>query len=139
MAEIGGHDRTRRSAALIDVGSTDDFNEGTITLVQAGRQQVGIIRWRDHYYALRNSCPHQAGPVCAGTLRPLLAADPGEAPKMKADSGIPVLACAWHGWEFDVRTGGALWDPAYRVRAYPVLVRGSRLCLDLKGHVKAAD
>lgn len=122
---------------MIDVGSTEDFDEGTITLVQAGQQQIGIIRWDGQYYALRNSCPHQAGPVCAGTLRPLLEADAGKVTMMKADSGIPVLACAWHGWEFDVRTGGALWDQGYRVRAYPVAVRGDRLCVDLRGHVKA--
>jgi nitrite reductase (NADH) small subunit len=124
---------------MIDVGCTEDFNEGSITLVQAGQHEVGIIRWQGRYYALRNSCPHQAGPVCAGTLRPLLAADAGESPTMKADSAIPVLACAWHGWEFDVRTGGALWDPGYRVRAYPIVVRGNRLCLDLRGRVKAPD
>lgn len=122
---------------MIDVGSTQDFDEGTVTLVQAAQHQVGIIRWHGRYYAVRNSCPHQAGPLCAGTLRPLLAADAGEAPTMKADSAIPVLACPWHGWEFDVRTGRALWDSDYRVRAYPTVVRGNRLCLDLKGHVKA--
>ena len=124
---------------MIDVGSAEDFEEGTITLVRAGQQEVGIVRWHGRYYALRNSCPHQAGPVCAGTLRPLLAADAGGAPRMKADPGTPVLACAWHGWEFDVRTGGALWDPGYRVRAYPTVVLGDRLCLDLKGHLPASD
>lgn len=34
-----------------------------------------------------------------------------------------VLACPWHGWEFDIRTGQALFDPSgVAVRAYPVKV-----------------
>jgi hypothetical protein len=34
-----------------------------------------------------------------------------------------MLRCAWHGWEFDMRTGPILWRPQrLRVRSYPVEV-----------------
>ena len=34
-----------------------------------------------------------------------------------------ILACPWHGWEFDIRTGQSYCDPKkFRTRAYPVNV-----------------
>ena len=33
-----------------------------------------------------------------------------------------ILACPWHGWEFDLLTGQALADPRDRLRLYPVTV-----------------
>ena len=34
-----------------------------------------------------------------------------------------MLRCAWHGWEFDMRTGQSYFDPQHtRVRTYPVKV-----------------
>jgi 3-phenylpropionate/trans-cinnamate dioxygenase ferredoxin subunit len=34
-----------------------------------------------------------------------------------------LVACPWHGWEFDIRTGQSWFDPArMRVRNYPVSV-----------------
>jgi 3-phenylpropionate/trans-cinnamate dioxygenase ferredoxin subunit len=33
-----------------------------------------------------------------------------------------LLRCAWHGWEFDMRTGQSWFDPArVKVRTYPVV------------------
>jgi nitrite reductase/ring-hydroxylating ferredoxin subunit len=34
-----------------------------------------------------------------------------------------ILACPWHGWEFDLLTVQALADRRSRVRLYPVVVR----------------
>ena len=34
-----------------------------------------------------------------------------------------ILACPWHGWEFDLLTGEALVDRRKRLRLYPVTVR----------------
>jgi len=34
-----------------------------------------------------------------------------------------LLRCAWHGWEFDMRTGQSWFDPQrFKVRSYPVAV-----------------
>jgi nitrite reductase (NADH) small subunit len=40
---------------------------------------------------------------------------------------VPVLACPWHGWEFDIRTGKLITGEAHSVRTYPVRVRGGRI------------
>jgi nitrite reductase/ring-hydroxylating ferredoxin subunit len=52
--------------------------------------------------------------------------------EVRGDDANPVLACAWHAWEFDLRTGKALTDPTARVAAYPVRVEDGRMLLELK-------
>jgi nitrite reductase/ring-hydroxylating ferredoxin subunit len=44
-----------------------------------------------------------------------------------------VLACPWHQWEFDLKTGRALFDPSVRARTYPVVVEDGNIYIDLKG------
>ena len=34
-----------------------------------------------------------------------------------------MIACPWHGWEYDLRTGECLWNPRYRVRVYAVEIK----------------
>jgi nitrite reductase/ring-hydroxylating ferredoxin subunit len=43
----------------------------------------------------------------------------------------PVIACPWHGWEFDVGTGEAIWDPAVRVRTFPVEIVADRVLIEI--------
>jgi nitrite reductase/ring-hydroxylating ferredoxin subunit len=113
----------------IDVGPIEDFAEGTVRIVRAAGREIGIIRWAGAVYALNNLCSHQSGPVCTGILGPhLTARRPGE---MELDPGAPVLACPWHGWEFDVRTGRALHDPRHSIRTFPVRLAGDRVLVEL--------
>jgi nitrite reductase (NADH) small subunit len=112
----------------IDVGAIDDFTEGRIRIVRAGEREVGILRWSGMLHALSTVCPHQGGPVCAGIVSPrLVAARPGG---MELDEATPIVACPWHGWEFDVRTGRAIWDTSVRLRTWCVKVAGGRVFVD---------
>ena len=65
---------SRGPCRVIDIGSPSDFAEGTVTVTQVGKHQIGVIRWGGTLYAVRNVCPHQSGPVCSGQLLPLLTA-----------------------------------------------------------------
>ena len=40
-----------------------------------------------------------------------------------------ILKCPWRQWEFDIKTGQALYDPKLRVRAYRVEVEGEQVVL----------
>ncbi|WP_366672887.1 Rieske 2Fe-2S domain-containing protein [Mesorhizobium sp.] len=37
------------------------------------------------------------------------------------------MRCAWHGWEFDIKTGSALVDPTVRARTFPVTVEDGNI------------
>jgi len=113
----------------VNVGSFDAFPERSVTVVEAGGREVGIVRWNGSVYALANVCTHQRGPLCRGTLGSRLV---GGAPgTMELDDDGPVIACPWHGWEFDVRTGRAIWDERYAVRTYPAEVEGADVVVEV--------
>jgi nitrite reductase/ring-hydroxylating ferredoxin subunit len=109
----------------MDCGPSTSFAEGRLRLVVSGRRQIGIVRWAGKLYAVNNYCAHQGGPICRGLLSGRLSSDgPGS---MTLDATRPVLACPWHGWEFDLTTGCALTDPAVRIRTFNVR--------EVEGHV----
>jgi nitrite reductase (NADH) small subunit len=123
---------------VIDVGSPSEFAEGTLTLRRAGKQEIGVIRWGDQLYAVRNVCPHQSAPVCRGRLRPFLTAQRTGESAPVCDDARPVLTCPWHAWEFDVRNGRALWSERFRLRTYAIEVHDGRVLVDTARHAAGA-
>jgi nitrite reductase (NADH) small subunit len=123
--------RKRPRSAVVDVGAVDDFPEASARIVEARGLEIGVISWHGRLYALRNVCPHMGGPVCRGELLPRIVA-PDDAPgRLDVEREIPVIACAWHSWEFDVRTGESLTPDNLRVRTYAVEVADGRVLVDL--------
>jgi nitrite reductase/ring-hydroxylating ferredoxin subunit len=91
------------------VGKVSDFENGDRKIVDVNGKSIGVFRVDDQFYALRNRCPHQYGPLCVGTLAPrAVSAGPGD---VKMDPGPPLLACPWHGWEYDITTGQSFMGP----------------------------
>jgi nitrite reductase/ring-hydroxylating ferredoxin subunit len=123
----------REETGTVDVGAVDEFEPGTVRIVLAGGRQIGVIKWHDGaLYAVDNRCPHQAGPLCRGPLSPWLGAKPGAPGELVVDENRPVIACAWHRWEFDIATGCSVWDERYKVRTYPVEVVGERVLVTMR-------
>ncbi|TVZ06777.1 Rieske (2Fe-2S) protein [Trebonia kvetii] len=91
------------------VGKVSDFANGDRKIVEVNGKSIGVFRVDDRFYALRNRCPHQFGPLCMGTLAPrAISGGPGD---VRLDSGPPLLACPWHGWEYDIATGQSFMGP----------------------------
>jgi len=91
------------------VGKVSDFENGDRKIIDVNGKSIGVFRVDDEFYALRNRCPHQFGPLCAGTLAPrALSTGPGD---VRLDSGPPLIACPWHGWEYDLATGQSFMGP----------------------------
>jgi nitrite reductase (NADH) small subunit len=113
----------------IDVGALAEFADDAIRTIAVNGRQIGIARWNGAIYAVNNLCTHQSGPVCRGILSGrLTAASPGG---MDLDTSMPILACPWHGWEFDLRSGRALHDAQYRLRTFPVRVENGRVLVEI--------
>ena len=91
------------------VGRVSDVPPGERKIVEAEGRSIGIFNVHGSFYALRNRCPHQAAPLCQGTVKgTMLPSAPGE--YVWAREG-EILRCPWHGWEFDIRTGQSWCDP----------------------------
>lgn len=103
------------------IGSVEEFPVGSRRIVAVGRRSIGVFRTPERFYALRNRCPHQGGPLCEGPVQPLVESSlPGEA---TLRDGRWLVACPWHNWEYDLATGASWFDPdGNRVRAYDVIV-----------------
>lgn len=111
---------------LADVGEVSRFSPGRFEIVEVGSRQIGVLRWRDSFYAIENACPHLRGPVCQGTVHAALTSDSAGV-QLALDGTAPVVACAWHGWEFRLSDGTGVVDRRLRLRMHEVSV--------VEGHV----
>jgi 3-phenylpropionate/trans-cinnamate dioxygenase ferredoxin subunit len=106
------------------VAMVDELPLGQRKVVEIAGRSVGVFNIGGEYFALRNSCPHQGGPLCLGRLTGfLMSAQPGQYDYHRHGE---ILRCPWHGWEFDVKTGQSWVAPErVRVRTYPVSVEAA--------------
>jgi nitrite reductase/ring-hydroxylating ferredoxin subunit len=77
-------------------------------VVVAGRV-LALFRVGSDVYAIDGICAHQGGPLAEGTL------------------AGPVVTCPWHGWQYDVRTGGQQITPTICQATFPVRIEGDRI------------
>lgn len=109
------------------VGLVEEIPAGERKIVQIAGRSIGVFNVNGEFFALRNRCPHQGGPLCAGWTGAWVHSDgPGDYQRSRPGE---MVRCPWHGWEFDVRTGQSWFDPAkVRVRSYEVAVeRGAAI------------
>ena len=101
------------------VARVAEIPPGRRLVVEIAGRSIGIFNAGGAFYAVRNSCPHQGGPLCLGpTVGLATSSRPGEIEYTREGE---ILRCPWHGWEFDLATGRSVFDPARtRVRSYPV-------------------
>jgi nitrite reductase/ring-hydroxylating ferredoxin subunit len=101
------------------VASVQEIPPGERKIVDIAGRSVGVFNVDGSFFAVRNSCPHQGGPLCLGRTTGLVHAPrPGV---FEYEREGEILRCPWHGWEFDLATGRSVFDPnRTRVRAYPV-------------------
>lgn len=113
----------------IVVSRLDEFPPGTRRIVAAGRRSIGVFRIGDSFYAVNNHCPHQGGPLCLGRTKPWVrSAGPGAYAVAERET---LLACPWHGWEYDLATGQSFLGPAEPpVRTYEVSIEAEEASPD---------
>jgi nitrite reductase/ring-hydroxylating ferredoxin subunit len=101
------------------VARVADVPPGHRLIVDIAGRSIGVFNVGGAYFAVRNSCPHQGGPLCLGpTVGLATSSRPGEIAYTREGE---ILRCPWHGWEFDLATGRSIFDPTRtRVRSYPV-------------------
>ena len=109
---------------LVPVCSVDDLPPGERVHVTMDGTVVGVLNIDGEYYAIQNECAHQSGPICQGKVHPELIGEfvePGERVREYPGDRI-VIACPWHGWEYDLQTGSHLGVPDIAIKAYDVVV-----------------
>lgn len=98
----------------------DELPVGGRRIVEINGRSIGVFNVNDEFYAVRNRCPHKGAPLCRGMVTGLVVGDLYE---FEYQRDGEILRCPWHGWEFDLKTGGSIFNPhKMRVKSYPVSV-----------------
>ena len=116
-----------RSARRIDAGPAEAIVAGRFTMVTAGTRRIGVTRLPNgELRAIRDRCPHKAAAICHGILGGTwLPSAPGELTYAREGE---VVACPWHGYEYDLVTGAELfWPGAPGLRMDPTEVAEGRV------------
>lgn len=113
--------------ARVPVCHSHDLPPGSRRVVEAFGATIVVFNVAGRYYAVDAQCPHAGGPLCHGRITGARLAD---AP-FQHRWGLTdrVLVCPWHGWEFDLETGGTLFDPTVGVARYEIAEDNGELVL----------
>jgi 3-phenylpropionate/trans-cinnamate dioxygenase ferredoxin subunit len=99
------------------VAQVEDIPPGKRKIVTVEGRSIGVFNLGGDFYAIRNKCPHEGGPLCEGVVSGLVRSrTPGEYDYVRRGE---IVRCPWHQWEFDIRSGQSWFDPAKtRVQTY---------------------
>lgn len=99
----------------VRVATFTELAPGEPKLVEVGDVRVVLARVGDAVYACGDVCAHRGGPLSLGKL-----------------SGTR-LACPWHGWMYDVRTGLCTFPGrGASVPSYPARVDANDVWLTIR-------
>jgi nitrite reductase (NADH) small subunit len=104
------------------VCSVDDIPRLGSRVVKTDQGDVAVFRTADdRVFALRDRCPHKAGPLSQGIVH-------GEH-----------VTCPLHGWNIGLASGEAAAPDVGCAHRYPVRVESGQVYLDLSVHFSGAE
>jgi nitrite reductase/ring-hydroxylating ferredoxin subunit len=101
------------SGRRVKIASVGEVGAGEGRVVEAEGKTLALFNVEGALYAIDNSCAHRGGPLGEGDLEG------------------SVVACPWHAWRWDVRTGANVNNPAVRVACFPVVVEDGAVFVQL--------
>lgn len=111
----------------IRVGKVDDFEDPGKLVIDVGDEQYGVFRLGNDFFAWKNQCPHQGGPVCQGRIFGLVHEKIDDEKKSHGRDYVDGkfnIVCPWHGMEFDIKTGKFPGNPEMALIGIDVQVQG---------------
>lgn len=82
-------------------------------VIRVEGKEIALFRLDQSVYAIDNLCLHEGGPLGHG----------------KVKDGV--VACPWHLWRFDVRTGAMIEAPEMKVDCFQVRLEGEEVLVDV--------
>ncbi len=98
---------------FVKVAKVNEMPPGSAREFQADGRMIALFNVEGSFHAVDNTCLHRGGPLGQGTLE-------GE-----------VVTCPWHGWQYNVKTGEAVFNEQIKVQCYEVKVEGDDICVGL--------
>jgi nitrite reductase/ring-hydroxylating ferredoxin subunit len=98
----------------VRVARVSEVAEGQGIVVDVGGKRIALFRYQGDFFALDETCPHRGGPLHEGLIQD------------------GVVACPWHLWLFDLKTGVSPVNPLSRVSTYSLTIQGEEIWLELR-------
>jgi nitrite reductase (NADH) small subunit len=111
------------------LGKAEDFPVDTHKVVKVKNREIGVFNIKGSLYALPNLCPHQVGPVCEGRVSGTLTANKDTNWDKAWIREGEIIACPWHGLEYDIKTGQCLAYADIKLRTYKVEIQDGLVVL----------
>ena len=113
-----------------DVCASEELRAGEMAAVQLEGRDIVVVRARDgRLHAVAGRCLHQGAGLAGGRLLDDVEGErPGE---YRLVEGRDVIKCPWHGYEYDLQSGCALFDRRRKLRTYEVGEHEGRVVLEL--------
>lgn len=100
----------------VAVAPASEIPEGERKFFTIDDDEIVVLNVEGEYYAVRNLCPHQGGPVGRG---PILHRNSENA-----------IACPFHEWTFSLETGRSTGNYDMYVRTYEVEVEDGMIYVE---------
>jgi nitrite reductase/ring-hydroxylating ferredoxin subunit len=108
----------------IYVCKAGEIGEGGVRVIATGDAEIGVIRHDGKYYAYRNHCPHQGGPVCEGVRMPAVIDVIGRDRtfvRQDYDHAEIHIVCPWHAYEYRLEDGVNACNKRLRLQKFNVV------------------
>jgi nitrite reductase (NADH) small subunit len=104
------------------VGTIEDLPPGAHRIVRVANREIGVFNIDGSVHAIPNLCPHQRGPLCAGTVSGTIDYGAHTGWQLAWIWEGEVVTCPWHSLEFHVPTGQCIALADIRLRTFEVRV-----------------
>lgn len=95
------------------VATTAELQPGMGKKVEINGKEIALFNIEGQFFAMDDMCPHRGGSLSEGSCE-------GK-----------VVACPWHGWQFDVTNGSCLTNPSAQQQTYEVKVQGGDVLISV--------
>ena len=125
---------------MVEVATKDELVEDGRKIVAIDGLQIGLFLLEGEVFALENRCVHQGGPICQGKIIGQVLEEideKGRSVRMSFSDKDINIACPWHGYEYNIRTGIHPGDPSIRLRTFKTKVEGDKVFVELPVKARA--
>lgn len=88
--------------------------DGDVVRLNQGSHDIALFRVGSELHAIDNACPHQGASLSDGWV----------------EDGV--VACPWHAWQFDTKSGECLSVPGRDVAVYEVEMQGEKVVIKVQ-------
>jgi nitrite reductase/ring-hydroxylating ferredoxin subunit len=105
--------REAKGMEFVEVAKLGQVPEGRGMLVEPKGKKIALFKVQSKVYAISHECAHKGGPLADGDVRDC------------------TVACPWHHWVYDLKSGESASNPPARVHSYKVKTDGGKVFVEV--------